>query len=61
MGRTETVAHDPSAPSGHLPGFAREEHSGGRNYALLASASFSAILALSCSGVRRTMCSFWWL
>ena len=25
MGRTDTVAHDPSAPAGHLPGFAREE------------------------------------
>ena len=25
MGRTSTVAHDPSAPAGHLPGFAREE------------------------------------
>ena len=25
MGRTMTVAHDPSVPSGHLPGFAREE------------------------------------
>ena len=25
MSRTDTVAHDPSAPAGHLPGFAREE------------------------------------
>jgi len=25
MGHTDTFAHDPSAPSGHLPGFAREE------------------------------------
>ena len=25
MGDTDSVAHDPSAPAGHLPGFAREE------------------------------------
>jgi len=25
MGRTDVVARDPSAPAGHLPGFAREE------------------------------------
>jgi hypothetical protein len=25
MGNDISVAHDPSAPSGHLPGFAREE------------------------------------
>ncbi|CAN5698228.1 hypothetical protein BH10PSE6_BH10PSE6_06190 [soil metagenome] len=25
MSRNDTVAHDPSAPAGHLPGFAREE------------------------------------
>jgi hypothetical protein len=25
MGRSNIVAHDPSAPAGHLPGFAREE------------------------------------
>jgi len=25
MGRNDVVAHDPSAPAGHLPGFAREE------------------------------------
>ena len=25
MGRTGVVAYDPSAPAGHLPGFAREE------------------------------------
>ena len=26
-----------------------------------AAASFSAIFCFNCSGVRRTMCSFWWL
>src|SRR6185436_19929955 len=26
MSSIDTAAHDPSAPSGHLPGFAREEH-----------------------------------
>ena len=26
MGHRSTVAHDPSAPAGHLPGFAREEN-----------------------------------
>jgi hypothetical protein len=26
MGRADAVAHDPSAPAGHLPGFAREEN-----------------------------------
>jgi len=25
MGHSIDAAHDPSAPSGHLPGFAREE------------------------------------
>jgi hypothetical protein len=25
MSYIDTVAHDPSAPAGHLPGFAREE------------------------------------
>ena len=25
MGRTDALAYDPSAPAGHLPGFAREE------------------------------------
>ena len=27
--RSEPVAHDPSDPPGHLPGFAREEYEGG--------------------------------
>ena len=42
MGHNTTVAHDPSAPAGHLPGFAREERSRrhrqcrtGRDYLLL--------------------------
>ena len=26
MGHADFVAHDPSAPSGHLPGFAREDN-----------------------------------
>ena len=33
MSRTDTVAHDPSAPAGHLPGFAREEQRGGNLHA----------------------------
>jgi hypothetical protein len=31
MGCTDAMAHDPSAPAGHLPGFAREEQ--GKRYA----------------------------
>ena len=30
MGHNDTVAHDPSASSGHLPGFAREEQDASR-------------------------------
>jgi hypothetical protein len=29
MGHIDVVAHDPSAPVGHLPGFAREENNSG--------------------------------
>ena len=33
MSDTDAVAHDPSAPAGHLPGFAREERRWAFSYA----------------------------
>ena len=43
MGHTDAVAHDPSAPSGHLPGFAREERSEAQSPATICrSATMSA-------------------
>jgi hypothetical protein len=35
MSRTEPVAHDPSAPAGHLPGLAREEQRRGESGVLI--------------------------
>ena len=33
MGHSIGAAHDPSAPAGHLPGFAREEQRDGNRHA----------------------------
>ncbi|CAN5331920.1 hypothetical protein BH10PSE6_BH10PSE6_48460 [soil metagenome] len=38
MSRNDTAAHDPSAPSGHLPGFAREERGTAEAIAFVVSA-----------------------